>query len=188
MNFKIVFFRLLTPIVILGILYDLFLGTWVWDSIGYNYLPLSFGVTIGVFNFRIERLKNKWLQLIFVILISFMSFYLNFLVSLGMPKLLGLNEVDSTSLFKVFVFLVSPTIVLCAYLWFYKIKFTKTILGMITVSSSLVYVFAFFNFKSYAAITNQLLNPYSFWQVIVAFSLQLMVYKQEMFKSSKAKV
>jgi hypothetical protein len=177
---KLFLIKLLVPVVFLISGFYLWNNITLFENLGYSYLPFSLGLTIGLFNYRMNVFRIKLIQLLAVLLISLITFYFNLFTSLFLPKLFNLNEINSTGLFKIIVFMVSPLLVLSSYFWFYKIKFTLINFFVITISTVIIYLYAYFQHISYSGITNQLVNPYLIWQIVVAFTLQLVLYKNEL--------
>ncbi len=178
---KFYLIKLIAPVLLILFGFSTWNNIAIFENLGYSYLPLSFGLVIGLINFKIDRFRSKLLQLFGVLTISFILFYLNLLLSLYLPKLINLNEANTIILFKIVVFIISPLIVLFSYYWFYRIKLTLGNIMLSVLAAGTTYLYAQFQFLSYSTNTDQLFNPYLVWQVVVVLILQFMIYKKELF-------
>lgn len=171
-------FKLLGPVICLALGFIYLMQSAIGDWLGYYYFPISFGLVIGIFNNK----NPKVLNFIYSILISIITFTAFMVIILLLGSILDTNEYTNTRIFKFIVFLIAPVIVLLSYFKFYKIRLSKTaIISIVLVSLALlIYSLLEIPTGNKNDLIKILLNPYLIWQLVVAITLQTVLYQKDL--------
>jgi hypothetical protein len=160
-------------------------------AVGIDYYPLIFGLVIGIVN--VEEYKfGPFIGIVLSILASYITFFLAYF---SIPLLLGIfkpifgEDKGAFLVMLVSVFILAPLLVFIAYKFVFGYKKVKSISYIIICTIFLlVVVFSihiwYYELTQFKYEFNELLNPYTLWQVIMALSIQLILY-QHKFKKVK---
>lgn len=180
------YIKILLPSVICGMIV-------YFSSISIEYYPLLFGLVIGLINWD-THIYKPLLGVIFSTLASYASFFIALFSSFVFGYIhdfivKSTNFVISDNMtrnFSIIVtsFIIAPLLVFFFYKYVFKIPKTKINL-IIIYSSILLLVFVSYSFIEIEE--RNLLNPFFLWQIIMALSLQLILYQKELKMLFKAK-
>lgn len=181
---------ILPPIVLIIFIY-IFSILEILNDISLLYYPISFGLVLGLFNWKLSKFSNKIILLIiFSIIICIVSFFIGFF-SLGVYNLfentikLSLGEDDG----KMWIIIISTCLIAPIALFqllklifkFKKDKFNFFV-KVITIILLIIQFLCFYKFSNNKIENNSfynLISPFTFWQFIMIISLQLQLYHEE---------
>jgi len=176
-NILLMFRIIITPILCVLYIYfiidDLF------------YYPLSFGLVIGLINWKFHKYK-PFLGVFFSVLVSYASFFIAYfsIIITGevVGSILDINGDESKGViaFIISPFIIAPMLVFLSYMFVFNIPKTK--LTMYVVLFSVIFLvlqsyFFFYYVDSYSIDLSghKILNPYTIWQIIMALAIQLII-------------
>ncbi len=144
----------------------------------FEYYPIFFGLIIGFLNWESHRF-NPFYGVFLCALLAFLSFIVSYF-SLSIYDYLReflLNNTDSVISddamrevgFIISPFVLAPFLVFLSFLFVFNIKKTKRVLLIIISSIVLLILTALILYNIEVG------DPYLFWQLIVALTVQLMI-------------
>lgn len=156
-------------------------------GLSYFYFPLSFGLVIGLMNYKTTRFKPIN-SILYNILVSLGSFCLVLSLFYILNALDGII-INKERAAEIIIFCISPAVVLVSYCIYYKIKISWYSTCLIFFACILIYTnYTNYEFLDEGLIKKLLKEVYLIWQLVVAFILQLLVYKDDLkeilFKSN----
>jgi hypothetical protein len=153
------------------------------------YYPLSFGLVIGLVNWKLHK-YNPYIGVLLSVLVSLISFWLAFF-SIGLFSNLGdlitsnTNYVfgDGAKIYYLIVAIniIAPILVFTLYKFVFKIYKTKFSLYIIISSIILLVLVFILNINHYSIFDFRLL-PYTIWQFIMALALQIIITQNTLKK------
>lgn len=161
-------------------------------------LPVSFGLIIGLANWRSHRL-NPIMGTLLGVGLSYVIFvvgYFGFGMIGGAVTYLFKDTgyfVSSDSQFTLAIvisaFIMTPILVLFVYKFLFRILgtsfFYKVVLATVMLLALVGYLAFTYGGSIYKSpAVNSILNPFVLWQVIMAFAIQLVVVHNEPFAES----
>ncbi len=192
-NYK-VWIKILLPPVFLLLVFYLLTGLNFLKEFGLLYLPISFGLIIGISNWRLFKFKinayKPFLAIFTSILISIISFFLG-VFSFGLYSILKnllkvILEGDNTK-FSIIIFsvcFIAPLSLFYLYRLIFIYAQNKTNFYIKLVAIVLLILYFIIHFIYFNEVNNfklkSLFSPYVFWQVIMALALQLILYQKEL--------
>ena len=152
-----------------------------------SYYPLSFGLVIGIVNWKLHK-YNPYLGVLLSVLVSMISFWLSFL-SMGLFNNLGELITNNTNYVlgdgaKIYyliiaVYIIAPLLVLRFYKFVFNISKTK--FNLTVIISVIIILLLIYGIKPNYFIDNYpKISPYIIWQFIMALALQLILYQKEL--------
>ncbi|AGC76845.1 hypothetical protein LX97_01504 [Nonlabens dokdonensis] len=180
MKLVIITLRLVLPVIFLSIGMLTLLDSFIGDYLSYLYFPISFGLVIGIANIKSINLKELR-KAFFALLLSLITFILILLVIIGIGGG-SLSLDDSVNvIYSFIIYVIAPFFVLTAFFKYYDIKFTRTNIIFIIVAIVVSYSYMQFCSVLFENEPPRIANPYLIWQVVVAATLQSVLYKEELF-------
>ncbi len=151
------------------------------------YYPLSFGVIIGLVNWKKHK-YNSYIGTLLSVIVSFASFWISFFffgVFSALREFIinntnySINESMLVYYLIISAFIIAPILVFTLYKFVFKIPKTKFSLYII-ISSIILLILDFMFFWNFQETNNfSEMLPYVIWQFIMALSLQLILYQEE---------
>jgi hypothetical protein len=145
------------------------------------YHALTFGLIIGMVNWKIHK-YNKLLSIFLSIVSSNFVYFLSALLYVYLMKIIEFFKVDTNVLsvgdilFKIITFIVAPLLLFYVYKFVFNIKKNKFTLWTIIIAVFSLMMISVLPIKDNK---DNFFNLFSLWQVIMAFSLQLILYQNE---------
>ncbi|MCF6278834.1 MAG: hypothetical protein L3J14_00630 [Flavobacteriaceae bacterium] len=188
-NYKI-WIKILLPSVFLLLAFYILTTLNFLKEFGLLYLPISFGLIIGISNWKLSKFKinvyKPFLAIFTSILISIISFFLG-IFSLGLYSILEnllqttLGEDSVKFLIIIFsVCLVAPLTFICIYRLIFNIPKTKFSLYVIISNIILLVLCSMFFWDNIGVNDSNRMLPYILWQIIMALALQLILYQNDL--------
>lgn len=186
MKYKTVLLKILLPTLLCSL-------TVINFNIAFIYHPIAIGLIIGVFNWDVYKI-NPISGFILSIMILYIAYFIIKLIFL----IIGISfhifpSPESVIAITLSGFILLPLLIYHSYGYLFncpKTKFT-TWIKFFSITSLAIYSFITFNAFSRImsipinfAVENKLLNPYALWQIVLVFSLQLIIYQNVIFKGS----
>jgi multisubunit Na+/H+ antiporter MnhB subunit len=152
-----------------------------------DYYPILFGLIIGLVNWDLHKYK-PYFGVLLSLLASFGCFFIAFYSSYLVENVVDFifkdtdyfvgDESRGTLTFIISPFIIAPILVFSAYRYIFNFPKVKQTTWIILISIILLVLIACLAF--YYGIG----RPFVFWQVIMALSIQLILY-QHKFKKVK---
>lgn len=150
-------------------------------KIGIDYYPLSFGLIIGIVNWRHYRC-SPYLGIIISLFVSYLAFFIAYASLPLFVEFFKLFNISNREVLPIVLssFIIAPILVFMFYKYVFLFKKNKRTTFIILCSITLL-VIIFCTHVWYHKLTmfkyefNEALNPYTLWQVIMALSIQIII-------------
>ncbi len=156
-------------------------------KIGIDYYPLSFGLVIGIANWK-QYKYSPYIGVVISLIISYVAFFIAYAslpVFIELFKFLNINYREVLPI-VISSFIIAPLLVFVFYKYLFLFAKSKlTVYIMLCSIISLVIIFCttvwYHKLTMFKYEFNEALNPYTLWQVIMALAIQLII-NQGVFK------
>ncbi len=160
----------------------------VFFRISIEYYPLSFSLVLSIFIWNINKTRN-FTKFILIITLSYISFFIAYFSTSLLHeifKLLHFQIYAGIFSLAISTFIIAPLLVFFSFKFIFNYTKTKitnrivliSLFFLITVS----YIFYYFNDSELIVfLKNNQLDQYTFWQVIMALSIQLIIFQKSIW-------
>ncbi|QMU64983.1 MAG: hypothetical protein GKR88_12240 [Flavobacteriaceae bacterium] len=161
----------------------------VFTKLPLEYYPLSFGLVIAVVNWKISS-RNSYLRTFLCVLFSYTSFFAGYftphILSNAFVPLFG-QDIGGIVALTLSVCLISPLLLFFLFRFIFKYPKKKFVIKVTAISVITLFLISLFHTWNVDTLKfqhefNEILNPYTLWQVIMALAIQLLVRQQYLFK------
>ena len=157
------------------------------------YYPLSFGFIIGLFNWKKHK-HNPYFGTVLSLIVSNISFWLAFLC-MGIFSTFREFIMNNTNFIigedmniyylMISAFIIAPIPVFFSYKFIFNFPKTKFSLYII-ISCIILLIIGFIFYMNYSDnINTSGMFPYILWQIIMALTIQLLIYQKSIWNKQK---